>query len=336
MPKSTEERPPLIRLGSCIRGLRDYYDLTLEELAWPDCNPSSLSRIECGKQFTSAKLVGNLLGRMGESTFPWGYLFYADDIDQCLLQLNLIEDLRFGILHGCINQFSHYYTDGRRPINCFEHDPDRIPELIRLYKDTVSTPDDLMFINYIKNFYIIYPFRSPEEIIDTDMEILAIRRNCAPKEKLKFICFPNEIEKMIISDIALRHMDLGDYAKAEGLWEDLISKQRDSRIVSFYYWRRLALYRYNLALCNYLTKNPDEAKRNLSMGLQALQRGGEVTLSLYYKALYARIMRSEGSKDQFFRYSVSLFWDCNLIKKSSVFNYTVGDLLRSRHGLPTI
>ena len=335
MSQYSKERSAHEIIGDNLRDLRTLHGLTQEELGWPDHEGNTICRIENGKQPASAKLLDSLLGRLGENTFPWGYLFSIKDYESSAIKLELISQLRVGLLTGTVAAFYSYFTG--KPYEKLDECQSeyRLQELIEQYSDRSLDVDDVQFLDFIKKTIFDYPLCDPLEVIEKDKELLFSRRKM-PSGSLRLIFLPNETEMMIMGDIALRHMELKNYSLAIELWQSLLEKHMQAIMVSPSYWRSVMIYRYNLSLCMLFEGRINESLGYARDSLIALTKGGDLTLSLYALALFARIRKSINDLYEYEKRTHLLNMLIGMISKHIDFKYTVEDLTEINKGIPAI
>ena len=326
-------------LGVTLRKMRDFHNMTQVQLCANDIDPTGpsepcvVSRIETGKQRPSAFLLDSLLGKMDEPTFPWGFLFCMDGLDYSVTKQTLCEELRAGVLSGNISQLYTYYT-GKEPSDPPENWEDMIPELICECNELGKTKDHELFMDFIDKYYLRFPYMSPEEIIETERLMLTNMQSWRDANKLKSFFLPNETEKQIITDMALRYMDIGRYDLALDIFSCLLEKKYIARIQNSEYWRIISVYRYNMALCYLLSGNYDSAFSSFKIGFYAMNHGGDGLTQMFYKALHIRLLRLKDSQNLSERLYSSLRLDCSIQKTRYGYAFSAEDLIDTVRGLP--
>ena len=327
-------------LGATLKAMRGFHNMTQTQLCANDINPTGpsepcvVSRIENAKQRPSAYLLDSLLGKMDEPTFPWGYLFCINGLDYSVAKQTLREELRAGVLSGKIRQLYTYYT-GKQPSDPPDEKwEDSIPELIGRCNDLGKKKDHELFIDFIEKYYLEFPFMPPEEIIEAERLMITNLRSWKEANKLKALFLPNETEKQIITDIALRYMDISRYDLALEIFSCLLQKKYTARIQNSEYWRIISVYQYNMALCYLLSGLYSPAYSSFEKGFYAMNYGGDGLTQMFYKALHIRLLRIKDPKNIHDSVYSSLKLDCSIQKTLYGFAFSPKDLIDTNRGLP--
>lgn len=323
-------------LGNILYELRVRAGLSQEDLAELDCDRTTVSRIETGQMRPSPYMFTNLLGKVGANTVPWGFFLTGiSGIDECECILSIYDGLRYCETMGFIGGIRPDMPK-TEPRDTSSSGTGKLLALLEKYK-TLSEINSLRsdaFWDFLVNCYLNYPKLSPSERIEFAYLIIEKRHRSESVKEIKvnyLLC--DDVDRMILNEIALLHMDMEEYGKAKEIEHALLKYLFRLRLVSPKYYRAMVIYNYNISLCELLSKNAVCAKKYAISALNALCHGGEIQLLLYIFGLFIRIFMTLDAGKEYLGYREALKLLCVFFKKYTGFAATADELMHQKRGL---